>query len=607
MAHVPLGFTPINNDFVPFDQPPSVSGLVNDRVPLMVNGQVVIQGGSLQQEVGSVNTPTGSWSVQIQLDKSFVRRGEDINVTAILSGIGVEPSHVALRILGTTCSVLDIPNNAPVTRVFNRTAKFAFRVGTDSSSGCTLNLVAHIISNSDTLSFQTDDRPEGSSNTATVSIINSSIQNSTPPVVPNVPVIPYHDVVITVTATTLRSYLILTEIDQAPANRNPRGSSGGGIYQDMNVVSPFNASMHNQLPTNALQRLLGTTLDLMKRVQGWTQDLLNLVHKLSETTEVKSHLVSSAADAIERYLGLLEESGRYSTDLSDSRLADYSDGNTLVQSNAVEQHNVGQFRLETRSTTDINSPGVTIASQHLMTQSRFVHQASDLYQVSSTHIWMRGEDQTTFLSNNLNLFAEDHLSQISANNTDLTGARTVYQDSLVEQTGFNGGIYHAHSNVTNIGNYTSLIENNAAFQVGKNMSLTAATGLQLFSASGQINLNAPAGFINAISGLQMNLYSTKNVNVGAAAGVHINSASIATMQAGIVLINSGTTGITVPSIPTITPIVPKLYSHPLPIQSYNRTNPVSPGAVGQRVPHTPEPNNNAIETELGSFMTGGRE
>lgn len=636
MPVIPAGFTPITSDYTPFDPPPDISGLQEGTPTLLLDGYITVPTGEEPPPILQIE-PTSSDLQRILTLRSgttYVRAGERLQLTGNVTDLSRQPvrSGTALLRLLRTNTITDLPAKAIAAQVESGEVIFNIHIGSNTEVGAGLQFAFYLAASAELPPLSIDDQELQStqvSNTVTVRVLASTSQAAVePPTPPGVPVVPIHDVLVTQIGKTLRTHTTEEIIDLAPTNQAPRGSSGRGIYKDVGIPSPANASMHSSKPSEGVDRLLGMTLDQLKRLSGWANKILYLIHSdksplpNSELRLLKLLLPADVGNAIDRYAALLGESGKYATDIASAYAPDYANGNTITKSNAVQQFNVGQFRTQTTSVFDVNSPSINQASQQHVVQTRFEHHAADLYQGSHTHFYVRAEDQLTLMANSATRFNTGDLMEVSANERRYAGNSVIYSDTVFEQVGqiTNIPLHPLRSrSLTDYGYATKLVMRDyyvksllgeVSTDAFRHVHMTARTGnVQLAALTGSIGMRA----VNSITGNAINriaFHSLGMLSLGSASTVRVGTLAPLLLNGSVVLINSGAAGVQVPRLiaPRIISTLPTVVRPMADPAPYVKTPPVSPGAVGQKTPMTPEPNaSSGGAANLGSYLTGPKK
>lgn len=623
---IPLGFTEISADFEVLDPAPDLTGTA------FTLPQIFSDVGVPFVDVEEVTAPIEAgqpYTLTIYPATNYPIAGSTLTVSCFVESPTPISGTILLRVLpegsDTYTSTLALTASVSTTRT-----ELSFNLPVETEG--LLQIVAHplltpviptirirseeynqlaVKSNLSTLFVQ----PKTVGVANAVNVPQSVIQNS-----------PFADVVPRVTENILRSTVVNHILDLAPTNPQPHGSSGTGLYKDLGIPAPHHASMHKKSPSEGLQRLLGMALDQVKRLEGWADKLLHQVHSDQSSLEnsdlnlLLNLLPESLRSSVEHYAGLVQEAGKYAADVAQTYTADYANGNTIVKSHAVEQHNVAQFRTQTSSVFDVNSPSMTFSSQQSVTFSRFEHHVNDILQASNVHSFIRSEGKMTLMNNNSIQYTSEESAQYSPNHTQIMGSNVKYQDSELEQVGQASEVpIHPTkadpSKATEYGNSAKLVHRNYSLKTtlgeivinaGTNIYLHALQGdVRISTATGKIRLDATQD-VTVKSAAKVQLYSGASMTLGASQIQAVASSNVV-IRGSIVLINSGgslavpTTG--TPKLVTVAPRVFQPMQDPAPL---TKETPTGVGPAGQNVPLTPEPNNTlAGSSKLGEFLTGG--
>lgn len=626
MTYIPLGFTKIDGNYTRLDPVPSVTGTKSGvELQNLFNQEFVVF-----EEVEQVFVPSTDNQETFSIFLAATTNYPAVNSTASLN---VEVSRnrntqgtLVLRLL--TPISTDYQNRSaiavPLAAQLVQTISVNLTIG---STPALLQVLVHPLYTESLPSLEISEQEYNQlryrSNVITLFVNNAP--TNTPDTVPSniVRENPLLDAVPTLTENLLRTVVIDQILDLAPTNPQPHGSQGEGIYKDVGIPSPKGASMHKKVPSESLQRLLGMALDQLKRLEGWSSKVLHRTHshksplENSELNLLLGLLPDDIKEAIERYTEFVDEAGKYATDIAKTYAPDYAQGNTIVKSHAVEQHNVGQFRTQTSSVFDVNSPSINLAAQQSVVQARFEHHVGDTYQGSHLHYFVRAEDQLTQMSANDIKYASNTLTEFSANTQRVTGAKVQYQDAEFDQVGqsTNTPIHPTNTNVESVndyGNSTKLVHKdyNLVTSVGE-IVMNSGTHIHIHAKQGDLRLSASQN-VRVDSGINLTIKASQNAQINASQNItvsgqmtRLSATSNVMLRGRMVFINSGGS-VTVPSsaTPKILDVEPKTFQplkDPVP---YDKTNPVSPGPVGQAVPNTPEPNQTpAGDSQLGAFLT----
>lgn len=622
----PTGFTPITADYSPIVPPPSISSL-GDKDVEIINNRVLIPGEIINVSNNNLSVFTlskGEWTLELNTSKAYLRPGDVFNLECKLSSnIGLPTAGISViaRFLPLSNSTLvDLPELAPTGKFDEKgLAKIIVQLGLRTTSGQKIQFVLHLsdsVSNP-LFSIDTNDLITKAvySNFSTVTTITSSIENTVqykdPPTPVDVPVIPLHDVVVVTSTHIFKTYVIDQNIDLAPTNPLPRGSSGKGIYTDLNVQSPYNTGIHNRSPIEGIQNLLGSAFNELDRIQSWATEILGKAHSLidvfanSELAVIKNLIPAEMTNAIDRYQAVIEEAGTYASDTAQTYLSDYANGNTINKTNAVMQHNVGQMRVQTSSTYTINSPSISHSAQQYISQSRFEHHASDLYQASHIHYWLRAEDQYTCMANTSARYNQSELVEYSANATYAAGSSTNYADTEINQIGQASMLpFHltnSRSSNNDYGKSTTLVQRDygvksflgsIAFNAQFKYSVSAGTDISFTSSK------FSSSTVSNTSLQSSGVFSSRGESINS-----MSSAAVTTIDAPVVFINCGRSTAPVVTPPIIISQLPKVFEPMVDIAEYPRDVPVSVGPRGTRDNNTPEPGTTPEPTDLGQWLS----
>ncbi len=449
--------------------------------------------------------------------------------------------------------------------------------------------------------------------------------DTSPVTTTSIQVIPLHDAVITIVTEQFRSYVVEESIDLVPTNPAPTGSSGPSIYGSHGLPSPGSAGLHKHAPGSAIQSLLGSILHQVTTLETWLTKILQLVHSdksgpNSEINILLSLMPSSIRDSLNRYVSLLEEAGKHVTDTAKALQTDYAYGNTIVQSNAVHQQNVGRAQINTATVFSLNSPSTLLNSQQIVTQTRFQHTTADLSQSSFQHYFVRAEDQMTLMSGNTSFFTQGQIAMTGANLSITTGKQTFYADVLNLQVGQASMTpYHPtrSNSQSNYGVLSAIIQKDALFQtnLGKfvinsaqNTDIIAkSNGLNLSCLSGPVNIRSSVGNISLRSDSQITLNASGPI-MQSGSTVNLSSSGPVVIRGTRTFINCGprTSSTVSTSSPAPLNLTPQTVTPMSDVLPYPKVNPPSPGPASQVAPMTPEPPvSTAGSQNLGSYLTGG--
>ena len=621
---IPLGFTPITTDYIVLDPPPSISSLPEGDIE-MLNNSVLIPGETITQSGEIVDTsiePDSSWVLTCNIDKSYLRPGDSFTIKCKITssiGLSVTSGSVLIRAIEPSSNqALELSNNALIGN-FNSIGEATIRgtVGSNTQNSVKIQFVAHlpVTNNIPNLFISLEDLADIPTKSNLVSLTtviptNAGTIYKTPPTPTGVPLIPLHDVVITSQTYTFRSYILDQEVELIPSNPNPRGSSGLGIYSDLNIQSPYASGAHNRSPIESVQNILGTALDELERIKGWSTKILGEVHSLAEGLQnseigvIKNLVPESFTAALARYEAVIEEAGMYAADTAETYLSDYSSGNTTVKSNAVEQHNVGQMRVQTASTYAINSPSITNSAQQSITQARFEHHAGDLYQASHIHYWLRAEDQYTCITNTASRYNQTELLEYSANSTYASGNSTFYADEEWNQVGQASGPLHPTNSrsIAGYGNSTKIVQ--------KDLKMKSVLGSIILNAAQEVYIQSSTkmgfrggSFVAEATAGNASIQSTTVATVRGESALSLSSSSVSTLDGSVVFINCGKAKKGTSSTPKIINATPRTFESMTDVAEYPRDTPIAPGPRGSKGNKTPEPGSTPVETNAGSWLT----
>lgn len=624
---IPSGFTPITTDYNPIVPVPSISSLEKEGVEI-INNSVLIPGEIVQVASGSItpySSSSSTVSIAASISKAYIRPGDSFTISGVVSSSALETlkGSVIARLLPTpNNSVVNLQEKAFVGTISSLgKVTIAGSLGFNTQAGVKLQFVLHLPTTTVIpnlyVTAEELQRLGVYSNLVSVTTIAStntaanSVQYKNPPTPEGVPLIPIHDVVVTTATYVFKTYVLDQEIDLAPTNQSPRGSSGNGIYSDLNLPSPLNTGLHNRSPVEAIQNLLGSSLNELERIKSWATEILGKAHSIasglenSELAVIRNIVPDELVPALERYQSVIDEAGQYAADTAETYLSDYAEGNVVAKTNAVEQHNVGQYRLQTASAYTVNSPSIALSSQQTVIQSRFEHHASDVYQGSHIHYWIRAEDQYTCITNTAARYNQTDLAEYSANATYAAGNLTHYADTEWSQVGQAKPPLHptnSRSLGTMYGNSVKLVQDTLktktilgkiVFSAGTDFS-TSATNLISFH-SNKFSSHTTLG--------DTNISSAKSVNVRAQTKASFSSSGITSMDGSMVFINCRKSRYTAPSAPVILNELPRTFDNMVDIAEYPRSAPVLPGPRGSRGGKTPEPGATPTDTGVGGWLT----
>jgi hypothetical protein len=305
---------------------------------------------------------------------------------------------------------------------------------------------------------------------------------------------------------------------------------------------------------------------------------------------------------MERYQGAIEEAGTYASDVASTYQADYANGNTISRTNAVQQYNVGQMRVQTASAYTINSPSFCTTAQQVISQCRFEHHAGDMYQGSHIYYWIRAEDTLTLIGDTTARYNEKELAEYSANATYASGNLTTYADVEWKQVGqFKGPLHPTNSrSAANYGDFVQLVQGkykaksrSVVFNTEENFSIRANTDLN-FSCSTYSLASTIGSTI---------MYSVANTRLRGESSIDLSSGGPAILDGGIVFINCGKSASFSTPGPNILAELPRTFENMKEVADYPRETPVSPGPRGTRGNKTPEPGTTPEDINIGDWLT----
>ncbi|EKQ70406.1 hypothetical protein OsccyDRAFT_0693 [Leptolyngbyaceae cyanobacterium JSC-12] len=620
MTFLPLGFTEISDEYIALNPPPPITGLSEDTNLTSLLSQTYVE---LQEVIPISSTPDNLAVINIQPDTNYPKVNSTVSVKARVSG--TTSGLLALRILSPAPAVYE-NSSAPVVQWQNNVlSSFQFVV---KDTGL-IQLVAHpvesnvnlplVIASSDYQSLRNRSNlvtlfVQPASDDAQQIVVAAEVINSNP----------LYDLVPQLSENILRTIIVDQTLDLAPTNPQPHGSHGVGIYKDVGIPSPLSANMHKKVPSDNLQKILGMALDQLKRLEGWARKVLHHVHSdksilpNSELNLLLNLLPDELKSSIERYAEFVEEAGKLASSVAQTYTPDYAQGNSISKTNAVEQHNAGQFRVQTSSLFDINSPSFNLASQQAVFQNRFEHHVGDIYQGSHIHVFVRAEDQLTQMSANAVQYTSGDFAQYSSNSQQVAGSSVKYQDSEWSQVGQTSQtpIHPQNADPTKANQYgssTKLVNKDykvatstgeIVFNSGTHTHIHAKQGsLKLSSATADVRIDA-ATSITQKATQNIQLSSTQKTLIGGGA-VLVTASKNVMVRGKLVLINSGgSLSIPAQSQPKLITDQPKVFLPMTDPAPYSKETPVSPGPLGQNTPNTPEPNSTpAGPADLGKYLT----